>query len=86
MIRKVVRDVGKRIVVSTRVQVPHECGERNPCSGHGDLILSFTDGTSLQVPATSVEIGVLQKHFLPDEETHFSCYSRGYEEWAAKNN
>ena len=76
--------VGNRKVVSARATDENECMESYPCQGHGDLILSLEDGTTVNVGASSVGIGVIQKRYFPNLHTHFTEYAEGYADWVKK--
>lgn len=78
---KIEEMVGDRQVVDVSSKA-NGCKESYPCSGHGGMLISLNDGTVLNVGGSSVKIGIVQNHYFPAKETHFSHYAQGYAEWA----
>jgi len=76
--------VGSRKVIAVDMD-EDSCGESDPCQHDGPLIVTVEGDEKLQIDdASSVEAGVVQAHYFPRKETHFTEYAEGFSEWTAK--
>lgn len=83
---KIKREVGSRKVVHVAVKDQGRCIETYPCQHYNTvLVLQMEDESCLEFrDLSSVQIGVIQRHFDPEADGHFTGYAEGYKEWDAK--
>jgi hypothetical protein len=61
------------------------CLESYPCQGHGDLIVTYKDGTNDRLSCDSVEMGAIMWYFK-NGSTHFTEYiDKDFAEYLTKN-
>lgn len=73
-------DNRKDDIISIQAEID-DCRRSYPCQGHGDAIIIFKNGTSVNVECDSVGMGAIMYYFKKDQQ-HFTKYiDKEFEEY-----